>query len=112
MHHLSATEQTQLLNLLTKFHDLFDGTLGKWTGEPYDIELQPDAKPYHSWAYPIPKIHEETLKKEVHRLVVIGTHICPKAVLWYIIFLIPVLILNDNNPYSSPKMFHTGNLLV
>ena len=72
MHHLSATEQTQLLNLLTKFHNLFDGTLGKWTGEPYDIELQPDAKPYHTRAYPIPKIHEETLKKEVHRLCQIG----------------------------------------
>ena len=51
---------------------MFDGTLGKWTGEPYDIELQPDAKPYHSRAYPIPKIHENTLKKEVERLCQLG----------------------------------------
>ena len=31
MSHLSNSEKEQLLNLLNKFQDLFDGTLGKWT---------------------------------------------------------------------------------
>ena len=34
----------------------------------YHIELQPDAKPYHARAYPIPQIHTATLKMEVDRL--------------------------------------------
>jgi hypothetical protein len=51
---------------------LFDGKLGTWTQDPYHIELKPDAKPYHSRAFAIPKIHEPTLKKEVQRLCDIG----------------------------------------
>ena len=72
MQHLSEEEKHQLLTLLQRFEDLFDGTLGCWTGDPYNIELQPNAQPYHSRAYPIPKIHEKTLKKEVDRLCQIG----------------------------------------
>ena len=34
----------------------------------YDIELLPDAKPYHAKAYPIPRVHVNTLKMEVERL--------------------------------------------
>ena len=43
--HLSKSEQTELQSLLKKYEDLFDGTLGRWTGAPYDIELAKDAKP-------------------------------------------------------------------
>ena len=42
---------------------MFDGTLGKNTGSDYTIELKEDTKPF-----PIPRIHEPTLKKEVIRL--------------------------------------------
>ena len=66
--HLTEEEQAQLLALLKKYELLFDGTLGTWTGDPYDIELKPDAKPYHARAYPIPKVHEDTLRREVQRL--------------------------------------------
>ena len=45
------------------------GTLGKYTGSDYTIELKEDAKPYHAKPFPIPKIHELTLKKEVNRLI-------------------------------------------
>ena len=58
--------------LLTKYESLFDGTLGFWNHEEYDIELQPGVKPYHARAYPIPKIHEQTLHTEVERLCSIG----------------------------------------
>jgi len=70
--HLSAEERTALLQLLTEYETLFDGTLGQWTGKPYHIELRPDAKPYHGRPYSIPKAFEQTLKLELDRLVKIG----------------------------------------
>ena len=45
---------------------MFDGTLGRWQNELYDIELK-DARPY-----PIPQIHEKTLQMEVEHLCKIG----------------------------------------
>jgi predicted aspartyl protease len=65
MTHLSVDERAALLTLLRKHEPLFDGTLGHWRGKTYDIELKPDAKPYHACCYPIPKVYEETIKKEV-----------------------------------------------
>ena len=38
----------------------------------YEIELKPDATPYHAKAFPIPHIHTATLKLEVERLVEAG----------------------------------------
>jgi hypothetical protein len=70
--HLSSDEQNKLYELLKKYEILFDGTLGSWNGEPYEIELKDDAKPYHAKAFPIPRIHVDTLKKEVDRLCEIG----------------------------------------
>ena len=66
--HLDKYEQEKLLRLLKKYENLFDGTLGRWTGPVYDIELKPGATPYHARSYPIPKVHEATLKMEVERL--------------------------------------------
>ena len=43
---------------------MFDGNLGKYTTFNYAIELKEGAKPYHTKPFPIPKIHEPTLKKE------------------------------------------------
>ena len=70
--HLNIEERELLLTLLTKYESLFDGTLGFWNHEEYDIRLQPGVKPYHARAYPIPKIHEQTLRTEVERLCSIG----------------------------------------
>jgi len=70
--HLDEEEQSKLNQLLKKYEHLFDGTLGLWTGDDYEIELKEGATPYHSRAYPIPKIHERTLRQEVERLVKIG----------------------------------------
>jgi hypothetical protein len=36
--HLTNSEQESLLKLLKKYEDLFDGTLGTFTGTPYDIK--------------------------------------------------------------------------
>ena len=65
---LLSTEKVALYRLLSKYKNLFDGTLGHWIGEKYHIELKEGAKPYHTRAYPIPKAYEQTLKMEVKRL--------------------------------------------
>ena len=70
--HLSYDEQILLRRLLRKHESLFDGQLGHWKNEEYNLELKPGAVPYHARAYPIPKIHEQTLRKEVDRLCHIG----------------------------------------
>ena len=57
---------------LKKYETLFDGTLGHWCGEDYEIELKPNAKPYHAKPFPVPKAYEETLRKEVKWLCKIG----------------------------------------
>ena len=70
--HLTSSDQRRLRRLLTAFADLFDGTLGKWRGRDYNIELKEGATPYHARPYPIPKIHEQTLRMEVDRLCELG----------------------------------------
>ena len=72
LEYLKKHEKKSLLKLLQKHETMFDGTLRTYTGSKYKIELQEGATPYHAKAFPIPRIHEETLKKEVNRLVEIG----------------------------------------
>ena len=43
--HINAKERDRLLSLLSKYEDLFDGTLGTWNTTPVDLELRDDAKP-------------------------------------------------------------------
>jgi hypothetical protein len=67
--HLSAEEQRQLLVLLQKFENLFDGTLGTWKTDPIELELKdPNVKPYHARPYPVPHSQEQRLKDEIRRL--------------------------------------------
>ena len=61
-----------MLKLLQKYEPIFDGTLGNYTGSNYKIELREGVKPYHAKPFPIPKVHEETLRKEVNKLDEIG----------------------------------------
>eukprot|EP00804_Cyclotella_cryptica_P003059 CCRYP_006046-RA/>CCRYP_006046-RA protein AED:0.39 eAED:0.39 QI:0/-1/0/1/-1/1/1/0/109 len=70
--HLSLQDQNLLLELLTEFGDLFDGTLGDWNTEPVSFELKEDVKPYHGRAYPLPKSCKETTIKELNRLCELG----------------------------------------
>jgi hypothetical protein len=65
--HLTSGEQGKLLALLKKYEDLFDGTLGTFTGAPCDIKLKDDVEPHHARPFPVPKIHELTLKSELDR---------------------------------------------
>jgi hypothetical protein len=70
--HLNDNQRNQLFNIFKKNETLYDGTLGKWIGKPYKIELKENAKPWHARPYAIPKIYEATLKQEVEGLVRLG----------------------------------------
>ena len=70
--HLDETERKKLKTLLNKYKELFDGSLGHWKGQNYDVELREEGKPYHARPYPIPKAYEQTLKMEVERLCKVG----------------------------------------
>jgi hypothetical protein len=45
---------------------------GKQSLYTSNFELKSGATPYHSRAFPIPKVHKETILKEVRRLVELG----------------------------------------
>jgi hypothetical protein len=51
--------------LLSKYKGLFNGELGDWNSSPVSVGLQPNAKPFHACAYPVPQIHEAAMKREV-----------------------------------------------
>jgi hypothetical protein len=70
--HLSADQQKKLLQLLKKYDSLFDGTLGDWKTKPISFQLKEGVSLYHGQAFPVPKIHKDTLIKEVERLVKLG----------------------------------------
>lgn len=70
--HLDDEQKKQLLEVLEKHSTVFDGTLGHYKKELIHLDLEPDSKPYHAKPYPVPKVHEETFKKELRHLVDIG----------------------------------------
>jgi transposase InsO family protein len=116
---LTGRQRDMLKRLLEKHESLFDGTLGHWRGETYDIELKPDAKPYHARAYPIPKAYEQQLRLEVERLEQLGVLKRKNNSEWAApVFIIPkkdqtIRFLNDfrelnkrikRKPFPIPKI--------
>jgi hypothetical protein len=71
MKYLDPAEQELLCDLMTK-HRLCRRYLGTWNAKPYNIELIKDAKPYHAKAFPVPRIHQQTMRSEVERLCEVG----------------------------------------
>jgi hypothetical protein len=81
---------------------LCDGTLGD--GETKLVSFQPkeDVSPYHGQVFPVPKIHKETLIKEVERLVKLGVLERQPASEWASpLFIIPKKI----EPYAFLAIF-------
>jgi hypothetical protein len=70
--HLSANQQKKLLQLLKKYESLFDGTLGDWKTKPVSFQLKEGVSPYHGQAFPVPKVHKDTIIKEVESLCQLG----------------------------------------
>ena len=117
--HLSAARRKQILEVLTQFEDLFDGTLGDFLTEPVHLELKEGTQPKHHKPFPVPKIHEVTLKKELERLCKIGVlRKCSNSVWASPTFIIPkkngtVRFISDfrfvnkclvRKPYPIPKI--------
>jgi hypothetical protein len=70
--HLTEQQQSQLLKVLSKYPKVFGNNLGCYPHKQFHIDLQPNAKPVHRRAYPVPRLHKETFKKELEHLVHIG----------------------------------------
>ena len=70
--HLSKNKQNKIINLLKKYEELFDGTLGDMNTSPVHLEIKKGAIPKHHKPFPVLKIHEMTLKKELQRLCKLG----------------------------------------
>ena len=61
---LSSKEGTKRLELLSKFENLFGGTLVTRKTIPVDPELKDNAKPVCLQSYPIPRVQESMFRKE------------------------------------------------
>jgi len=67
--HLSASQKKDLLELLTTYSKLFSGKLGSYPHTRIHIDIDPEATPIHTRAYPVPHIHLETFSRELNYLV-------------------------------------------
>ena len=72
MDHLKDDQKEDPNVLLNKHKKLFDGTLGVYPHKKFHIEIDPEALPVHSRAYPVPHIHLDTFKTELQHLVQLG----------------------------------------
>lgn len=70
--HLNEKEKTLLYNLLIKYENIFDGTLGEWKTSPVNFELIEGATPHSQRHYPVPHLYKSTFKKELDRLEKLG----------------------------------------
>ena len=57
--YLNSDEQFFIYRLVKKHENMFDGTLGNYTGTEYIIELLEGALPYHGKPLPVPKVQEK-----------------------------------------------------
>ena len=69
---LNPSEREIPLNILNKFEDLFDGTLGTWNTAQVDLKLKDDAKPVVSRPYTVLRVHKAMFRKEVKIIVKLG----------------------------------------
>jgi hypothetical protein len=63
--HLSAQQKADLLEILLENQKMFGSTLGVYSHRKVHIEIDPDAKPKHSRAYPVPRMHLSTFKRNL-----------------------------------------------
>ncbi len=95
--HLSTDQQKKLLQLLKNYESLFDGTLGDWKTKPVSFQLKEGVSPYHIQAFSVPKVHKETIIKEVERLCKLGVLERQPASEW----ASPSFIIPKTKPYAS-----------
>jgi hypothetical protein len=101
--HLSANNQKKFLQLLRKYELLFDGTLDDWKKKLVSFQLKEGVSPYHNnQAFPVPKIHKDTIIKELETLCKLEVLERQPASKWAsTLFIIPEKI----GPYASLAIF-------
>jgi hypothetical protein len=70
--YLNEDQKSELLSVLRKHKELFQGARGNWKGQPVSIEVNDNATPVWSKPYPTPLRNRETFKEEVYRQCSIG----------------------------------------
>jgi len=70
--HLDESQRADLTKLFAKFSTLFNNDLKVFPDEKIHLEVDPSATPHRSRHYTVPRLHLETFKKELDRLVLIG----------------------------------------
>ena len=78
--HPSREKREKILQLIRQCNNLFDGTLRDLHTNAVHLELKKDTVPKYHKAFPVIKMYEETLKKELERL-------CSLAVLKHVVIL-------------------------
>ena len=117
--HITKEIKERLKAVLKKTPNDFKGGLGTLKIKPVNLELKPNAKPYHGKPFPIPKAYEQTTRKEAKRFEDIGVwYHNPNATWAAPMFIQPkktgdVRILTDlrelkkwivRKPYPLPKI--------
>jgi hypothetical protein len=69
---LDQVEKEKLKQLLLKYESLLDGTFGKRSGSPVELQLNKGSTLCHARAFPVPRVHLDTLKMEVEQLCQLG----------------------------------------
>ena len=69
LNHLGDQKKQDLLKILSKHKQMFDGTLGVCPHKRFHIDIDPDAKPVYQRPYAVPRVHLSTFKKELDHLV-------------------------------------------
>ena len=69
---LNTKYRISFLNLLRKFEDLFNRTLGTWNTTLVDLESRYDAKPLCLRNDPVTRVHKVMFRKEVEIIVSLG----------------------------------------
>eukprot|EP00957_Ditylum_brightwellii_P128488 9800269-Ditylum_brightwellii.AAC.1 len=59
--HLTPAQWEVFEKVLEKMPILFDGKLGLYPREKVHLEVQHNARPYHTKAYSVPQIHEDII---------------------------------------------------
>ena len=69
---MNSKERTQPLRLLEYFEEYFDGTLGNWYTDTFNLDINPGSKTFNSKYYLVPILNKETFSKDLKRLAKIG----------------------------------------
>ena len=65
---LRLHDQKKLLEFLTEYEELLFGTLSDLKTNSISCELKEDTKPYYDRPLPVPRVHKETIIKELNKV--------------------------------------------